>query len=63
MKPKTSASIGIASNTSSPDDAEDLLRNADAAMYQAKSKGKAMHEVFAPTMHERALERLEIEMT
>lgn len=48
-------------STSFPDDAEDLLRNADAAMYQAKNKGKAIHEVFAATLHERALERLEIE--
>jgi diguanylate cyclase (GGDEF)-like protein/PAS domain S-box-containing protein len=55
------ASIGIASNISSPGYSEDLMRNADAAMYRAKHKGKAHYEVFDPSMYERALERLEIE--
>ena len=54
-------SIGIASNISSPGHGEDLMRNADAAMYRAKHTGKARHEVFDPSMYERALERLEIE--
>ena len=55
------ASIGIASNITFPGHSEDLMRNADAAMYRAKNKGKAHHEVFDPSMYERALERLEIE--
>ncbi len=55
------ASIGISLSGTAPDHAEDLLRNADAAMYRAKNKGKAHHEVFDPSMHERAIERLEIE--
>ena len=55
------ASIGIASNISFPGHTEDLMRNADVAMYRAKNKGKAHHEVFDPSMYERALERLEIE--
>ncbi|HEV2091931.1 MAG TPA: diguanylate cyclase [Rubrobacter sp.] len=55
-------SIGIAaSHNSSPGSGEELMRNADAAMYQAKNKGKAHHEVFDPSMYDRALERLEIE--
>ena len=47
-----SASIGIA--LSSPDykQAEELLRDADTAMYQAKAKGPGHHEVFEPRMHQ-----------
>jgi predicted signal transduction protein with EAL and GGDEF domain len=53
-------SIGIAmsSDGHSP---EDLLRNADTAMYQAKTRGKARLEVFDETMRDRALARLEVE--
>jgi EAL domain-containing protein (putative c-di-GMP-specific phosphodiesterase class I) len=42
------------------DAAEELLRNADAAMYTAKSRGKGRHEFYAPHMHELALHRLEL---
>ncbi|MHB1535850.1 MAG: putative bifunctional diguanylate cyclase/phosphodiesterase [Acidimicrobiales bacterium] len=41
--------------------AEALLRNADVALYQAKRKGKARHEVFRPQMHEAAVTRLQLE--
>jgi diguanylate cyclase (GGDEF)-like protein/PAS domain S-box-containing protein len=53
-------SIGIApgSAVNSP---EDLLRDADAAMYYAKTKGKARCEVFDEGMRDRARARLEIE--
>jgi diguanylate cyclase (GGDEF)-like protein/PAS domain S-box-containing protein len=58
------ASIGIASasHTSStgPEGAEELLRNADVAMYMAKEAGKARYQVFEPTMHDFALKRLEL---
>lgn len=40
---------------------EDLLRDADIAMYQAKSKGKACYEVFDSTMHARACQSLQLE--
>jgi len=54
------ASIGIA--LARPGDgAEDLLRNADVAMYAAKGHGKSRYEVFDPSMHSAALERLEME--
>jgi diguanylate cyclase (GGDEF)-like protein/PAS domain S-box-containing protein len=53
-------SIGIAMS-SSGDTPEDLLRNADTAMYHAKSKGKARFAVFDAGMRERAVARLEIE--
>jgi predicted signal transduction protein with EAL and GGDEF domain len=59
------ASIGIAlggDRTASP---EDLLRNADTAMYEAKSQAAASsspgYRVFDPAMHERVLGRLEAE--
>lgn len=41
--------------------AEELLRDADVAMYRAKSKGKARYEVHDPSMHNRAIERLVLE--
>jgi predicted signal transduction protein with EAL and GGDEF domain len=56
------ASIGIAiAKPGSRDTADDLLRNADVAMYSAKSRGKGRYAIFEPTMHTAALERLELE--
>jgi diguanylate cyclase (GGDEF)-like protein/PAS domain S-box-containing protein len=40
---------------------EELLRDADAAMYHAKGLGKARHEVFDLSMHTRAVALLELE--
>jgi diguanylate cyclase (GGDEF)-like protein/PAS domain S-box-containing protein len=57
----TTASIGIALSHGPDQNPEDLLRNADIALYRAKSNGKGRYEVFAEAMHVRALERLEIE--
>ncbi|MCU1427703.1 MAG: diguanylate cyclase/phosphodiesterase with and sensor(s) [Actinomycetia bacterium] len=54
------ASIGIA-YASAQRTAEELLRNADLAMYVAKSSGRAHYEVFDDAMHERAIDRLELE--
>lgn len=65
----TSASIGLALN---PDEVkwepgeenhrpEELLRAADLAMYRAKAKGGARYVVFNQTMHEQALNRLQLE--
>ncbi len=56
-----SASIGIALSTTDHDKAEDMLRDADIAMYRAKAKGKAQHQVFDQAMHEQALAQLRIE--
>jgi len=53
-----SASIGIASGC---DAAPDLLRDADVAMYRAKSSGKGKYRVFEPAMHADALARLELD--
>jgi EAL domain-containing protein (putative c-di-GMP-specific phosphodiesterase class I) len=43
-----------------PSDAEELIRNADAAMYIAKGDGKGSYRLFEPAMHERVLARLEL---
>jgi len=48
-----SASIGIA-HLGEHRSAEELLRDADIAMYEAKRGGKARHEVFRPEMRDRA---------
>jgi diguanylate cyclase (GGDEF)-like protein/PAS domain S-box-containing protein len=58
------ASIGISSadhgQESGPEGAEELLRNADVAMYMAKESGKGRYQVFEPAMHDTALRRLEL---
>ncbi|MGV3708104.1 MAG: putative bifunctional diguanylate cyclase/phosphodiesterase [Gemmatimonas sp.] len=55
-----SASIGIA-QTSAGETADDLVRNADVAMYIAKTRGKGCFVLFEPEMHSAALERLDTE--
>ena len=54
------ASLGIARSFAGHDGPENLLRDADVAMYMAKAKGKARHELFGPSMKHRALERLRL---
>jgi predicted signal transduction protein with EAL and GGDEF domain len=56
-----SASIGITASTSPHTQAEDLLRDADIAMYRAKRAGKARCEVSDTAMHEAAVKRLRLE--
>jgi len=57
----TTASIGIASSLTGYERPQEVLRDADLAMYRAKSAGKARHEVFDKKMHEQALRLLEFE--
>lgn len=57
----SSASIGIALSTSIHTEAEDMLRDADIAMYRAKAKGKAQYQVFDQKMHLQALSQLQLE--
>jgi len=56
-----SPSIGISLGTTASDRAEDLLRNADTALHQAKSLGKARHAVFDSNMYASVLKRLRLE--
>jgi diguanylate cyclase (GGDEF)-like protein/PAS domain S-box-containing protein len=55
------ASLGISmAEPGAPTLADELIRNADAAMYIAKAEGKGAYRVFEPVMHERVLARLEL---
>ena len=56
-----SASIGVALANGRYATPEDAMRDADAAMYRAKEKGRAMSELFDDAMRERALGRLRME--
>jgi diguanylate cyclase (GGDEF)-like protein/PAS domain S-box-containing protein len=42
------------------DDVDDVMRNADVAMYMAKARGKGRYEVFEPGMNASAVERMEL---
>jgi diguanylate cyclase (GGDEF)-like protein len=57
----TNVSIGIVLGGKQYDQPEHLLRDADAAMYQAKGEGKAGYRVFDSSLHKRAMARLELE--
>jgi diguanylate cyclase (GGDEF)-like protein/PAS domain S-box-containing protein len=54
-------SIGIAVSTPGDTSPDDLMRNADLAMYQAKGQGKARYAVFTPSLNAPALARLLLE--
>jgi diguanylate cyclase (GGDEF)-like protein/PAS domain S-box-containing protein len=55
------ASIGIVLSLTGYQRAEDVLRDADIAMYRAKAHGKARYEIFDPAMRDRIMERLTLE--
>ncbi|MCA1849750.1 MAG: GGDEF domain-containing phosphodiesterase, partial [Acidobacteria bacterium] len=57
----TTASIGITLSSQGYDRPEDCLRDADTAMYRAKALGKARHEIFDRSMHERVMALLRLE--
>jgi diguanylate cyclase (GGDEF)-like protein/PAS domain S-box-containing protein len=57
----TTASIGIAYSSAGYERHEDILRDADTAMYRAKANGKNRYEVFDAGMHARAIEALRLE--
>jgi predicted signal transduction protein with EAL and GGDEF domain len=56
-----SASIGIATGSRAYAQAEELLRDADSAMYRAKELGRARHAVFQPAMHAHARAQLQLD--
>ncbi len=57
----TSASIGIAVSGGGGPSAEELIRDADTAMYHAKSNGRACYAVFDAKMHQSAVESVSLE--
>jgi diguanylate cyclase (GGDEF)-like protein/PAS domain S-box-containing protein len=56
-----SASIGIAESSANYSRPQDVLRDADTAMYRAKARGKSCVEVFDAAMHARAVKLLQVE--
>jgi diguanylate cyclase (GGDEF)-like protein len=56
-----SASVGIATSHAGQEDAAELLRNADVAMYRAKHEGSGGYHIFEPGMQVALMERLELE--
>jgi diguanylate cyclase (GGDEF)-like protein/PAS domain S-box-containing protein len=54
-------SIGIVLSVTGYNRPEEVLRDADIAMYRAKALGKARYEIFDPTMRDLIMERLELE--
>ena len=57
----TSASVGIATGAAHYKHPDEILRDADTAMYRAKARGKACYELFDGTMHHRAVALLALE--
>ncbi|TMK19061.1 MAG: EAL domain-containing protein [Actinobacteria bacterium] len=57
---RASIGISVADPQSPVGSADELLRNADVAMYMAKEGGKARYQLFEPAMHDTALRRLEL---
>ena len=55
-------SLGIVLGTAEYDRPEKVLRNADLAMYQAKALGKGQYQIYNQQMHQRAVERLQLEI-
>jgi diguanylate cyclase (GGDEF)-like protein/PAS domain S-box-containing protein len=55
------ASIGVILSTVGYEKPEDLLRDADTAMYRAKALGRGRYEVFTQEMHARAVSLLQLE--
>lgn len=56
----TSVSTGIAISSSHYDNPDDILRDADIAMYQAKAEGRARHYMYDESMHPRVLSQLHL---
>jgi len=57
-----SGSVGIASYPEDGDDVESLVKNADAAMYQAKERGRNNFQFYSADMNRMSLERASLEL-
>jgi len=60
VKIATSVGVAFSDQADLSQSADELLRDADAAMYMAKESGKGDYQVFQPEMHAKALARLEL---
>ena len=58
----SSASIGVATSASGYESSDKMLRDADTAMYRAKSRGRGGCVLFDESMHQQAVERLHKEL-
>jgi diguanylate cyclase (GGDEF)-like protein/PAS domain S-box-containing protein len=58
----TTASMGIAISSPDYDKAEQMLRDADTAMYEAKARGRSLSVLFDSAMHGRAVGLLKLQM-
>ena len=56
-----SVSVGVVVDAGRYEDPDEVLRDADVAMYAAKKQGKARHQIFETQMHEQLLNRLDLE--
>ncbi|HCA27032.1 MAG TPA: diguanylate cyclase [Betaproteobacteria bacterium] len=55
-------SVGVSFYPEDGVDAETLMKNADAAMYRAKDRGRNNVQCYTPTMHTHAFQRLSLEI-
>jgi diguanylate cyclase (GGDEF)-like protein/PAS domain S-box-containing protein len=61
MDVTVSASIGITFSTNNYTSSDQIIRDADIAMYKAKSRGKAQYAVFDSSLHRHVAEQLQLE--
>jgi EAL domain-containing protein (putative c-di-GMP-specific phosphodiesterase class I) len=61
MEVTVSASIGITFSTNNYQSSDQIIRDADIAMYKAKSRGKAQYAVFDSSLHRHVAEQLQLE--
>jgi diguanylate cyclase (GGDEF)-like protein/PAS domain S-box-containing protein len=54
------ASIGVVVWEGASKDPAEIIRDADVALYEAKTKGKGQHVIFTPSMHQQALSRFSL---
>ena len=54
------ASIGVTVSDGTKSEKNDLVRNADVALYEAKREGKGRFVLFTPSMHQQAVDRFEL---
>ncbi|HUQ29603.1 MAG TPA: EAL domain-containing protein [Usitatibacter sp.] len=61
MEVTVSASVGITFSTNNYQSSDQIIRDADIAMYKAKSRGKAQYAVFDSSLHRHVAEQLQLE--